>query len=645
MTRVGKRGSVLAAELSGNAGLLQGPEVMDFIVDDDSHQLKKGQDYRRLSTLYGVSALSVQKTKLRSGKKKVGNDSSKSRSAVHRQQQRTVQQQQDDMKETFQRMIKMQRNKRQNLSEPLIERLSRPKSAVSKFTTTKKIDEDRNQIPPERRPKPTPEQREREIRREVHADNVASPWFFGNNNACSTSSSPFSVASRFGFRGALNMTKQCSQRAQHFPLKLIDNPQDINIERDLAQPNEWGPTLHNRPASTGFNHNTPKMWPEAAEFPTGVAFKRENRKVWYNRESTLGHRRPKSALPERLSRTLQREKAELIEMHNTVNQERKALTLTRPRTAPTQRTTRKKIYNSETEEKEVNQVIETNRLQYFGEMSASVKRDIRPEYARTIIKKQNDKMILQADVKWMLLSEFFASFRRHRQENRPNGLKGPGLSDLHDLASLFQLTSQDNPNPNVLSREQFVASVTKTALDASYDERMAQKLYTTFDGKSSNRIAWVLIVASIRALHFENEPPAKKIIGIFEVFEKYTPGKLTAKNCNVVFTIVSGSEEEKHAMNVCYRHNFVNYLLDAIRRRNKNSTLDLTTDTVEFAKVNRENFAEAINRSAGNEKGIVKLFGRQCRMTKRRSGAIPSDREDWNNEMNHTAEVRETIMR
>lgn len=648
-TMPNRRTSVLAAELSQNPALLQGPEVLDFTEDDDSVDKEKINNYRRLSTLYGVSAHGVQKTKItrkqlnkhnpppttqqhhtqhthhaktlqrpstapshRTTPSKTHNSTSHTSHAV-----RTIQDQQDDMKSTFNRMIKLQKNKKQNLAEPLYHRLARPKSAVPKFSVTKYNEEERNQLPPEHRPPLSPEQRTRHINRPPHADSIAPPWFFGRNNTCTTSSNPFAVASRFGFRGALNMTKQCSARAQHVPLKLIDHPTDINISRDLAQPDEWGPSLRNEPATTGYNRNTPKTWPEAAEFPTGTTFKQDNTKVWYNRESTLGHTRPSSALPSRLARTLQREKNELIEMQNTIQRERQNLTMTRPRTAPTMRRSKKKVYSSKTEELETNQVIATNRINYWGEISASVKRDIRPEHARSVIKKQNDTQLMQSDVKFMLLNEFYKCYRRKRKENRANNQMGPGLSDLHDLANLFMLTSQDNPNPNVLSREQFVAVCTKTVLDDSFDSRMAQKLYTTFDRKASNRIAWVIIIASIRALVSSAESASSKLIGIFEIFEQYAPlNKITSKNCNHMFTIVSGSEEEKHAMNTAYRHSFINYLRDVTKKNNRNSTLDLTADTVEFAKITRKIFTDAVQRSATDRRGAVKLFAEQCKRTR-----------------------------
>ena len=482
--RQNRRGSVLAAALSGNKELVAEPDIMKFIVEDDDDKKSKVDNFRRLSTLYGVSANCVQKTKKRARKisdqpqTTAGSRPQTAPSPTLQFQpqnknpktKRTVHDQQDDLNSTFERLIKLKRNKKQNMEQPLVDRLSRPKSARPKFNTRRREEAERENLRPSKRPPISPEQKERDMESEVHADNKAPAWFFGRDNTVTLSTTPFAVASRFGFRGALNMAKRSSARAQHVPLKLIENPERINIERDLAQQvsersggggeedkkltpshlprsaqDEWGPSLRNLPATTGYNHNTPKMWPEAAEFPTGIKFKKENEKVWYNRESTLGHTRPQSALPERLSRTLQREKNELIQIRNTINQERK--TVARPSTAPSigrgkmsntgnfvmkmgmdvtfggglensnhfgnemmsgddqqqQQPVNKKMFKTAIEEKEVNAVIKTNRLNYWGEMSASVKRDIRPEYARAVINRENNQQVLQSDVKWMLL--------------------------------------------------------------------------------------------------------------------------------------------------------------------------------------------------------------------------------------------------
>ena len=48
------------------------------------------------------------------------------------------------------------------------------------------------------------------MKKDVHSDNeVGHPWFYGyNNSATLPPSTPFAIASRFGYRGASALTKQ-----------------------------------------------------------------------------------------------------------------------------------------------------------------------------------------------------------------------------------------------------------------------------------------------------------------------------------------------------------------------------------------------------------------------------------------------------
>jgi len=85
---------------------------------------------------------------------------------------------------------------------------------------------------------------------------------------------------------------------------------------------------------------TPGSWPAASEFPNGQPLKRPTTDYWFNRESTLGEtaqQRPKSALPERLARTLEKEKTMLIQLSSTVHKERMEVTVKRPGSAPVMR--------------------------------------------------------------------------------------------------------------------------------------------------------------------------------------------------------------------------------------------------------------------------------------------------------------------
>ena len=180
--------------------------------------------------------------------------------------------------ETLRALKSLRKNKMQNMKEPLFDRLSRPKPArqKAKFVRGKKDHSYK-----------TVEGVRELMKVDVHPDNeVGHPWFYGyNNSAKLPPSTPFAIASRFGYRGASELTKQCSDRAQYID---IDRPKDIVLERDLIRANEWGPAVHNEAAKTYNNPNTPKQWPEATEFPVGSKMKLDSTTHWYNRETTLG---------------------------------------------------------------------------------------------------------------------------------------------------------------------------------------------------------------------------------------------------------------------------------------------------------------------------------------------------------------------
>jgi hypothetical protein len=453
---------------------------------------------------------------------------------------------------TVRRLREMTANKRQNMNEPLTQRLSRPKSAITKFA-----DRDRSKLT-----------LRDTMHDPVHDDaQVEHPWFFGyNNNTAVPSVEPFALANRFGFRGAQALIVQTSTRARNID---VSKPHSIDVEKDLARPDEWGPTLRMAPSRGGKNLDTPGQWPEASAFPSGAPMKKPTQEYWFNRESTLGETeamRPKSALPDRLRRTLEKEKTMLVQLNTTIKKERMELTLRptmRPGSAPA-KLRRKKKKAAESDEA-VKQIINSSTLNYWGEMSANVKRELRPEFSRTALMKQNATQKLQSEMKWILLREFYKCFRRSNRGGPPH----PGLQDLHELAAMFVASTTENPLPNVISRDQLLNIVSKKMLDDAFDERSAQKLFTCFDTRNTNRLPWVSIIASIRCLLQTNEGMVGKLMGVFDVFAEYARGKMTLNNCYAIFILVAGSGEELHEMKMHYRHSFTFHLRDAIRRETR----------------------------------------------------------------------------
>ena len=124
---------------------------------------------------------------------------------------------------TIMRLKEMKANKQQSMTEPPTTRLSRPKSAVPKFSGSVRAAlplKETTLLP-------------------VHDDaTVSRPWFFGySNNPSPPSALPFAHANRYGYRGAKEVIRKSSERAGRIG---GGTPEGIEVERDLARPDEWG---------------------------------------------------------------------------------------------------------------------------------------------------------------------------------------------------------------------------------------------------------------------------------------------------------------------------------------------------------------------------------------------------------------------
>jgi len=124
-------------------------------------------------------------------------------------------------------------------------------------------------------------------------------------------------------------------------------------------------------------------------------------------------------------------------------------------------------------------------------------------------------------------------------------------------------------------------------------------------------------VAAIRCLLSTSEDTVGKLLGVFDVFERYAKGKMTVNNCYAIFILCNGSDDELHEMKMHYRHSFRMHLRDAVVKRNQGTMLDNESDGVEFAKVTSDMFQDAL-RSCDK---ICHHFQAQCSRAVERSGA------------------------
>jgi len=148
------------------------------------------------------------------------------------------------------------------------------------------------------------------------------------------------LTERYGFEGAIQVTKQCSERARTIDLSCTDNNIKC-LESDLVRIDMWGPRLDAAPNIRGVGNfaSTPKLWPLSAACPTGSQLQRNgtnrsSRKGLFHREKAMvkpqtclqpekeGNEPSSPFLPTRLSKTLEHERNAWIVIAERAKKER-----------------------------------------------------------------------------------------------------------------------------------------------------------------------------------------------------------------------------------------------------------------------------------------------------------------------------------
>ena len=112
------------------------------------------------------------------------------------------------------------------------------------------------------------------------------PWYCGyNNNTVPPDSSLVYAASRYGFRGSKGI-KQYETKPYQMPLSTMTEhtPKFLDCTFRI---DEWVPPILARPYQTVNGLESPKLWPENTEYPSGARLKKPPTSIRYNRETTI----------------------------------------------------------------------------------------------------------------------------------------------------------------------------------------------------------------------------------------------------------------------------------------------------------------------------------------------------------------------
>ena len=97
------------------------------------------------------------------------------------------------------------------------------------------------------------------------------------------------------------------------------------------------------------------------------------------------------------------------------------------------------------------------------------------------------------------------------------------------------------------------------------------------------------------------------------------PNRCHTISCHAIFVLTASSDQELHACKMHYNHTFKNHLRDVILERNRGTTLSLDSQGVEYFKITKDIFAEALN----NSPKIVESYQKQMERAFERGGFKP----------------------
>ena len=119
------------------------------------------------------------------------------------------------------------------------------------------------------------------------------PWYFGYQNKTLPPDGNFATmaASRYGFQGAKAIRQKHTQpyerpsntRSEHTP-SWLRAPEDVA--------DEWVPPILMEPYNTVNGLESPKLWPENTEYPSGFPAKKKPTPHAYIRQTTVENRLP-----------------------------------------------------------------------------------------------------------------------------------------------------------------------------------------------------------------------------------------------------------------------------------------------------------------------------------------------------------------
>ena len=400
------------------------------------------------------------------------------------------------------------------------------------------------------------------------------PWYFGNQNKTKPPDSNFATmaASRYGFKGA-----QAIRQRHVEPYERPTNTRHENTPKFLTggeNHDEWVPPILHAKFNTINGMESPKLWPENTEYPSGYA-KKNARPVTssrYSRETTvvMDQAPPTSfATSNILNRSVERQ---MLSDYTTMEKDRTYLSL--PMTAQQQfhanwddrlqrdaTKTLKVTMNRETPAYEAHTLSDPTDVMRYSGTTAMIVNSQSSEEVKFRARMERSKSTIPYDLRWKKLIVLFRAIKQRLKRDIT-------MEELiFEIASRIRADSTRLGAATIVNRSNFVNILASVPALEGFDTTLFSAIYGVFDPLKKNSIRYVEVIKSLALLDNFEYSTEEKLAVLWDINMTYGQDMSPFDMALTILTTVCGCDADSAVINklfttlfkpACYRTSIAN---------------------------------------------------------------------------------------
>ena len=353
------------------------------------------------------------------------------------------------------------------------------------------------------------------------------PWYFGNNNKTKPSDSNFATmaASRYGFKGA-----QAIRQRHVEPYERPSNTRNENTPHFLTGGDdvvdEWVPPIVHTKFNTVNGMESPKLWPENTEYPTGYPKKRVPTSSRYRRETTsVSEERPVSS--QSLTNILNRS-AEKTMLADYTRMEMDRTYLSLPMTAQAQfaanwaerlerdaNSTLRATMKKETPAYEAHTLSDPTDVMRYSGTTAMIVNSQSSEEVKFRSRLERSKETIPYELRWKKVIALFRVIRMklHRDATLD--------SVITELAKNMRAEASRLGASTILRRVDFVQVMANLPAFEGMDQTLFSAVYGVFDPLKKNIVRFVELIKSLALLDDFEATTEEKLAKLWDLNMEY----------------------------------------------------------------------------------------------------------------------------